>query len=75
MQSMVHRLAAELRIPANRVDIISQQHGISLSSADEFWLLAHLTENRVLTESDALSFYTNPPKPSPSISIPEFIDI
>lgn len=68
-----HRLALQLSIPASRIDLVTIESPSS-PLGKQLYLLAHLRENRILTQHQAMSHYTNrhPPSPTP---LPDFLDI
>jgi hypothetical protein len=73
MQRVAEMFARQLRIPREQVDLIQSSHPADPIGTVRFWVLAHMKDDRVKTESDALAFYRNAaPREVP---IPDFIDV
>jgi hypothetical protein len=64
--------AAQLHIPRDQVDLITHAGPMIPIHVLRFQVLAHLTDNRIHTERQAMQHYLHPPEPPKA---PEFIDI
>jgi hypothetical protein len=64
--------AAQLHVPRDQVDLITHAGPMIPRHVFRFQVLAHLTDNRIHTEHQAMQHYLHPPE---SPKAPEYIDI
>ena len=72
MERMASAFATQLHIPRSQVDIATTEGPSVPFATKRFIVLAHLIDNRIHTEEQAMQFYRHPPERP---AVPEFIDI